>query len=421
MRSRVRLVSDTSGAAALVIALALPFVVGGFGLGTEVGAWYFNQRKLQNAADVAAFAAATQVRAGQLQKVDKVTYKTWAEEAAITAAERTGFQRDRGTLLVVTPYNNDTNRVEVRLIEEVPRGFSAIFATGTVDLGGRAVAAIEVQGIPSCVLALDSSGAGALTFMGNTELSITGCNAHANSLNKDAVVVQGNPRVRTDCISTSGGVLLGRELLLDLEECEAPLENAAVVPDPYADLPQPKDIMAEDCKPSTVFGGGAGATHTISPGRYCGTLELRRDVTLEPGVYVVEGGVEITSTANVVGNGVTIYIKGNGEFRSNGNANIQLSAPTEGDYRGVLFFADQEQGSTSARHVMNGTASSTFSGAFYAPRGEIDVLGVNSSNGGCVQIVANRIRFTGNSTVSVDCTGIPPREIFAARRIQLVE
>ena len=48
-----RLLADNSGAAAVVMALTLPVVLGGMGLGTEVGYWYFNQRKVQNAADMA--------------------------------------------------------------------------------------------------------------------------------------------------------------------------------------------------------------------------------------------------------------------------------------------------------------------------------------------------------------------------------
>jgi hypothetical protein len=421
MKTKVRLLSDTSGAAAVVIALALPFVVGGFGLGSEVGAWYFNQRKLQNAADVAAFAAATQVRAGQLQEVAQATYVAWAEEAAFAAAERTGFRFERGDISVRTPFGGDPSRVEVRLREQVPRGFSAIFASGSVDMGGRAVAEIDGDGIPSCVLALDEGGQGALTFMGDNSLNIRGCNAHANSLHENAVVVQGNPRVTTDCISTSGGVRQGRDHLLTLTKCEAPLENAAVIPDPYAHLEPPTDVLAQPCQPGTVFGGSAGSTHRISGGRYCGTLELQRNVTLEPGVYVVEGDVIINSTANVVGDGVTIYIKGNGEFRSNGAANVKLSAPTEGPYAGILVFADQASAASDVRHVMNGTASSFYNGAFYAPRGDIDVLGNNSSAGGCVQVVANRIRFTGNSSVTVDCTDSAAAEIVAVRRIRLVE
>ena len=50
------ILSDTRGGAALVMALAMPIFAGGLGFGAEAGLWYFNQRKLQNAADIAAYA-----------------------------------------------------------------------------------------------------------------------------------------------------------------------------------------------------------------------------------------------------------------------------------------------------------------------------------------------------------------------------
>jgi hypothetical protein len=420
MRSRVRLISDTSGAAALVIALALPFVVGGFGLGTEVGAWYFNQRKLQNAADVAAFAAATQVRAGRAQAIAQTTYVAWAEEAALAAAARTGFRSERGRIQVQTPYNNDANRVEVQLLEEVPRGFSALFARGTVDLGGRAVAEIESDGFPTCVLALDPAGAGALTFQGNTGLTINGCNTHANSLNENAVVVQGNPRVTTDCISMSGGIdLPDRKHLLTLTDCEAPVENAVVVPDPFAHVQPPADIIAENCQPQTQF--GSNTSTTISKGRYCGDLVIQGTVTMNPGVYVVEGNVRINAGATLTGTGVTIYIKGSHQFHSAGTATIQLSAPESGPYEGVLVYADQPQGSTPIIHKMNGTTASFYDGAFYAPRGEIEILGDHGGQSSCTQVVAHRIKFTGNSNVTIDCTGSGLNRFTAGQRIWLRE
>jgi Putative Flp pilus-assembly TadE/G-like len=44
--------SDQSGAAAVVIAIVFPILVGGMGLGAETGYWYVTQRKLQHAVDV---------------------------------------------------------------------------------------------------------------------------------------------------------------------------------------------------------------------------------------------------------------------------------------------------------------------------------------------------------------------------------
>jgi uncharacterized membrane protein len=63
-----RLCADGRGGAAVLLAVAMPVVVGGFGLGAEAGYWYFNQRKLQKAADMAAFAAGVELREGHAEE-----------------------------------------------------------------------------------------------------------------------------------------------------------------------------------------------------------------------------------------------------------------------------------------------------------------------------------------------------------------
>ena len=124
---------DSTGAVAVVLAVTLPVFVGGLGLGAEVGYWYFGQRKVQNAADVAAYAGAVALRAG--------VGKSKMDDAAGDAAAESGFRVDRGEIEVVTPpttgtYAGDTNAVEVRLVERLPRLFSAIFKSGEVDVPG---------------------------------------------------------------------------------------------------------------------------------------------------------------------------------------------------------------------------------------------------------------------------------------------
>ncbi|MDE2488746.1 MAG: hypothetical protein KGO51_15250, partial [Alphaproteobacteria bacterium] len=51
-----RLARDRRGNVAVISALVLPFLMGSFGLGTEVASWYANQRAMQNAADSSAIA-----------------------------------------------------------------------------------------------------------------------------------------------------------------------------------------------------------------------------------------------------------------------------------------------------------------------------------------------------------------------------
>jgi Flp pilus assembly protein TadG len=50
---------DRSGVVAVIVALAMPVLVGGMGLAAEASYWYVHQRGMQNAADAAVIAAAT--------------------------------------------------------------------------------------------------------------------------------------------------------------------------------------------------------------------------------------------------------------------------------------------------------------------------------------------------------------------------
>src|SRR5580700_3102417 len=54
-----RVLGDQRGNIAIISAIVLPVLLGAFGLGFETADWYQTQRSLQNAADSAAVAAAT--------------------------------------------------------------------------------------------------------------------------------------------------------------------------------------------------------------------------------------------------------------------------------------------------------------------------------------------------------------------------
>jgi Flp pilus assembly protein TadG len=72
-----RVLRDRSGAAAVILALAVSAIVGFAGLGTEVAAWYYTKRAMQGAADAAASSAAATLAANtsatstQMQDVGK--------------------------------------------------------------------------------------------------------------------------------------------------------------------------------------------------------------------------------------------------------------------------------------------------------------------------------------------------------------
>jgi Flp pilus assembly protein TadG len=405
-----RLLADRRGAAAVFTALTLPVFVGGLGLGGELGYWYFNQRKVQNSADVAAYAGAVALRGG--------SGTTDIDAAAVAAADETGYVEDRGTITTnsppsVGPYAGNAEAVEVTVREDLPRLFTAIFARGAVPVSGRAVALVNA-GQQTCVLALDQTVTGAVKFTGSTSAILVGCNVHSNSLANNSAIVSGSASVETPCLSASGGVSVTSGLRLT--ECAVPYINADQAPDPYADLPVPP-FPATATTPNT-FGGGAGSTYSISPGRYQG-MDIRRTVHMAPGVYVIDGGVlKVNSTATVSGSGVTLYLTNGARLDMDAGADVHLSAPTSGTYSGVLVYADRSNGNT---HVVNGHSGSTVNGAIYAANGHVRMNGTSTFGGGCTQIVARTVEFSGNAGIGVDCSGSGVRDIRSSRLITLVE
>ena len=394
-----------------MMAVTLPVFVGGLGMGAEVGYWYFGQRKVQNSADVAAYAGAVALRAGD----DGSTIELFALEAA----EKTGYEASRGVISAVTPptsgaYAGDANAVEVNVQEDLPRMFTALFADGDVEVAGRAVALVGA-GQQTCVLALDETASGAVTFTGSTGAILVGCNVHANSLSETGVVVSGSAEVETPCLSSSGGVSVTEGLTLT--ECAVPYINADQAPDPYADLPVPD--TSQPATTPNVFGGGAGATYDVSPGRYQG-MDIRRTVNMAPGVYVIDGGsLSVNSTATVNGSGVTFYLTNGATLSMNGGANVDLSAPTAGTYSGVLVFVDRDEPFND--YTVNGDSGSTVNGAIYAANGHVRMNGSSTFGGGCTQIVARTIEFSGSAGIGVDCTGSGVRDIRSSRLVMLVE
>src|SRR5438045_9374484 len=60
------LIRDRRGAAAIMLAIALSGIVGFAGLGSEVAAWYFTTRAMQNATSSAAASAAATLAAAEV-------------------------------------------------------------------------------------------------------------------------------------------------------------------------------------------------------------------------------------------------------------------------------------------------------------------------------------------------------------------
>lgn len=403
--------ADETGAAALLVGLMMPVLVLGLGLGAESGFQYMSQRQMQHAADLAAHAAGTRMRAGD----DRAKIVA----AALHIATEAGFNPDTDTMAVNTPPLAGSDRglatsVEVLLSRTQPRFLSAILFPDPALIAARAVSRVVTSGSAACVLALSPTASGAVTIEGSAQVSLVGCDIASNSNANDAFeMIDNGARLSVDCIYTVGEANINTQYL-SMSECDEPHELAPVVRDPYEGISEPNanegvclNVLSKTLNifsPNFVHSSGVPAL------RICGGLDIKRQATFDPGLYIIDGGTfSINGLAAILplgagigGNGVTFLLANGASLAFNGNGSFNLQAPTTGPYAGILFFGGRNQ--TTVSHEIRGTFGSVTQGAIYTPASSIVFSGNSSTTNGCTQIIARTVQFSGNSTLRSSCT-----------------
>lgn len=407
---------DGSGAIAIMAAALMPFVVVGMGLGAETGYHYMQQRNLQHVVDLAAHAGAVRLRAGD--------GKEQIQAAALHVATRSGFNAVQGTITVHTPPSAGPNTgsagsVEVLLTETQPRYFSAIFIDEPVKLGTRAVASVEPSNSKACVLALSPTAPRAITVSGSTEVSLDNCDVASNSSAPDAFyMANAMAKMAVGCVHTVGEAITSSGL--GLLSCSAPNQYSPVVRDPYGDIPEPRvegTCISEAQKDETSFQPNFTHSSGVPAMRICGGIDIKKKVTFAPGLYIIDGGdlslnangTVSTTDASISVDGATFYLAGNARLKLMGNGSLNMMAPKDGPYAGILFFASR--GQSGVTHEVLGNSGSITQGAVYAPNSAVRFAGSSTTTGGCTQVIGYTVEFTGNSTLKSNCETSNAREI----------
>lgn len=439
-------ISKESGQATIFAALCMTLLIAFMALAVDVGHFRYTQRNLQTAADAAALAAATEIRiCGGTQNC---TAMQTAAQAALTENGYTvdnfvincSSQPGQGlTLMIDNPscYNSsDPNRsgsqkltyVEAVVTQHVPTYFGRIIGLNSVIASARSEAQRGVGG--PCIYALDPSSAGAIT-LGVGVLLKSNCGIVDESSNSAALECAVGLGITAPSIKVTGGAdgLLGG-LLCGSHPPPHTHVAAPNPPDPLAYLPAPSTAN-DSCgstRSSPYTGSpsqvsvllGLGSHIVFNPGVYCGgisiTASVLGNITFNPGTYILRqgsggllglgttGGLTITVSAlsTITGSGVTFYSEGGSSSTVNGFSitapatlglsNFNLSAPTSGEYGGVLFF--EAHGNTSqSSFLLNLAQGSSLSGAIYAPSSTV-AYGVGVLSSSYNILVAKDITFT---------------------------
>ncbi len=328
---------------------------------------------------------------------------TNAIQAACLYARQNGFTDDptngRQHVLIQasnstppTPGLNPTYWISATVSERTPRWFSAVLGGG-LTVRARATAAYFLPSVGGCIYALEPNDI-AVTNSGNTELD-TGCGLYVNSINANAIDLNGNPIIHATNNSSVNVVGGCNGCDQSLDPYSALKLGAPRVVDPFGGMAPPSVGSCD------VSGGVTLSSHdtaTLNPGVICGGINLsgQSSLTFNPGLYIISGGFSASGQVTINGSGVTFYVA-DGSVNLSGGTTMTLSAPTSGYWQGILFF--QARDNFSAASLVGGS-SSQLNGVLYFPGAALSFGGGAAGNAWSSTIVSKTLSLVGNTYIS---------------------
>jgi Flp pilus assembly protein TadG len=402
-----RLIGDRRGNVAVISALALPALMGSFGLGTEVASWYANQRAMQNAADSAALAAASNASANYATEAKAVTAKYGFTDGqnGVTVTAVSGVACPAGG---TNCYSVTITRARPLILAQFVGYGGDTTVAGAPAKRIRAVA-VAKQGVvqrPYCLVALGQSGT-TVRSNGAPFANLSGCNLMANG---DATCNGGNLSADMgDAAGTNNGCGVtetsGMPIMPD------PFSGLAsnIPPDPcagnYAQLPSKHGTPLP---PSNQYAGNYswGSTVTV-----CGDMQLTGPMTVNnasgPTTLVIyNGDLDLNGYTfqTAAGAGLTIVFAGDNSYSHTpmGGGTLDFAAPTTGTWSGVAIY--QSPSLTSGVDIASAGNSPTWdiTGLVYLPHSSVTFSGaVNKSSNGasCFAMMVNDVTINGTGSI----------------------
>jgi hypothetical protein len=395
--SLARFCRDTCGGVMVYTGFILPVLLGVSGLSVDAGLWYTHKRSVQAAADSAAIAGALGVmRYNQDPDKSDISQAQVAEIASASAAEN-GYG-DGDKIEVNYPPTSGTYAGTDGAVEVIIRRRTNVFLAwilmkeDEVTVAARGVAVADVG--DGCMWALNKTEKNAIKVSGGAQVNLP-CGVLANSNDPDeALGIDGGGCLTASSIKVVGGAN---------GDCINPgaTEGIEQLEDPMADLAAPSYGACDDSSDISVENGD---DVTLSPGVYCGNISVSGGtLTFEPGQYVLDQAALKINGGEVNGDDVSFYITENSgsddAIGISSQSTVNLSAPWDGQYAGVLFHQDRNSPS-DIKHMFTGQANLNLEGILYFPNQALKFAGGSTIDPVTTYIVADTIEFTGNTEVA---------------------
>lgn len=408
--SRVR--SDRRGNVLTIFAISLPLMIGGLGLGVEGANWYQTKRALQNAADEAVVAAATNNSSTYLSEAKAVTakygYTDGTRNVTVTASNAATCPDGTTTCYSVTI----TKKLQLLFLPIF--GFSGnttIGSAGAELISSTAVASFQTSPRNYCVLALaySAANADAVAFLANggPKADLSGCSIMSNA----SMTCHGHDLQADygDAAGTNNGCGNAQD------------SNMPTLTDPYAalkaNIPDPGSTCSggypqeSGTLPASNLWSG---TKTDVQQTFCGDVKLTANTTLlGTNVIVIQNGrldtngKTLTTGVNADGTKATatiIFSGTNGAYTHTlaGSGTVDINSPSSGPWSGVAIYTNPDLTSGVNMSAAGNSPSWNMSGLVYLPHSTITWSGIvgKATNGhSCFVLVIDTITFNGTTAM----------------------
>ena len=329
----------------------LPVIIMFCGLSMDVGLLELKKLQMQTAADAAAIGAELDWERGQGNQYPQ----------GMADAGANGFTNGVNNVTISIsspPYSGDFNvRYDTQYVT-ITQTVKTIFL-GMFNGGKATVSVSAIAMMPPCGYLTNTAGISNLYT-----LDITNSIALPNQgmfsrcpvyINKNVLL---SAAISLDEYAINATGAASQSLLLG-SNYPTPTYNSATVTDPLASIAQPTLGACNHTSYSLTSTGSI----SLSPGTYCGSSVnpgltlIGGNVWMNPGLYVITGGMHVTDV-QLSGSGVTLFFTkgsgstGYGQVIFDGDSQVDLNAPTAssgGALATILFFTDRNWVHTAAK------------------------------------------------------------------------
>jgi Flp pilus assembly protein TadG len=382
------------GQALILIMIGMIALIGMTGLTIDGGDAYSEKRNSQNAADTAVLAAA----------LAKVRDQDW-QAIAYERASSNGYD-DNGTTNRVEIYSctdpasaceyyaGNSEYIQVVITAHTKAYFAPIVGIQELTTRSSAVA----RAVPTttaqmfdghAVVGLAPHDCQAVKYQGTADTSIPygGIFVNSDCANSAFFNHSGAAQLSTPSLCSVGGITYAPGAL------DIPSISTGCTPYAYP----PADIVEPD---PVCTGNATQSGSTMSPGNYTGTFPPHGVTLLQSGVYCINGDFQLNGGDQLTGYNVVIRVNG-GDVNWNGGAQVNLTAPTNGPFEGLLLLLPSDPtNAPDATVTINGNSNSSLTGSILAMSAAISVEGTGD-DGIFGQVIGYTVELTGNSANSI--------------------